>query len=77
MCLWQYISKQLIDEAVSKKILNKDEAAAIVNLAADIITELDPEDYHSFIFEGKKHAKNYQKVAASSTDNSTRRRGIL
>ena len=34
--------------------------------ARDIIMQLDPEDYHSFISEGKKRPKNYPQISTDS-----------
>ncbi|XP_019859469.1 PREDICTED: uncharacterized protein LOC109587688 [Amphimedon queenslandica] len=42
------------------------EAAAMFRFARDIIMQLDPEDYHSFIFEGMKRPKHYLQATASS-----------
>lgn len=56
------------DKLVSQLDWNEDSAAIAIDLATDVITKLDPEDYYSFIEKGRKCDKIYHRSSSSELD---------
>ncbi|XP_019862053.1 PREDICTED: uncharacterized protein LOC109590597 [Amphimedon queenslandica] len=58
--------EQFID--IPQECGTKDYELAMAYFARDVIINLDPEDYHSFIVEGRKRPKNYPQEASGSAE---------
>lgn len=57
--------KQVVKEMVEKNHSEKNYAEECADVAANIVVQIDPEDYYSFIKEGKKRPKNYSEPSTA------------
>lgn len=56
------------EKLVSQWDWNEVSAATAIDLATNVITKLDPEDYYSFIEKGRKRDKIYYLNSSSEWD---------
>lgn len=66
-----------IKQVIAKNSPQEYNEAAMFHFAGDIIMQLDPEDYHSFIFEGMKRPKHYLQATATSSAAISKAKGIV
>ena len=75
-----YLYIQLINELVTKNGRNHEAATEYVDLVTDVLTQLNPEDYHSFIEKGirRKYVEPEPPVTKRSNSIDARQaRGII
>ena len=75
-----YLYIQVINELVTKNKWNHEVAVEYVDLITDILTQLNPEDYHSFIEKGirRKYIEPVPPVIKRSNSIDARQaRGII